>query len=97
MTARLDAENHSFDELKLPEALAQQASDPDVKLILQGQEAQLTARRATLLAQEEVLRSEISGLEETIGGYQAQVDSNGRRLALFDEELKDKTYLLKAL
>jgi HlyD family secretion protein len=95
MTARLAAEIHSFDKLQLPEALVQQASDPDVKFILQGQEAQLTARRTTLLAQEEVLRREISGLRQTIGGYQAQVDSNGRRLALFDEELKDKDYLLQ--
>ena len=95
MTARLAAEIHSFDKLQLPEALVQQASDPDVKFILQGQEAQLLARRTTLLAQEEVLRREISGLRETIGGYQAQVDSNGRRLALFDEELKDKDYLLQ--
>ena len=94
MTARLQAEIHSVDKPQLPEALAEQASDPEVKFILQGQEAQLTARRTTLLAQEEVLKREISGLEETIGGYQAQVDSNKRRLALFDEELKDKTSLL---
>jgi HlyD family type I secretion membrane fusion protein len=95
MAARLTAEINSFDKLQLPEALAQQATDSDVKFVLQGQEAQLTARRTTLLAQEEVLRREISGLRETIRGYQAQVDSNGRRLALFDEEIKDKNYLLE--
>ena len=95
MAARLTAEINSLDKLQLPEALAQQASDPDVKFVLQGQEAQLTARRTTLLAQEEVLRREISGLRETIRGYQAQVDSNTRRLALFDEEIKDKSYLLE--
>jgi membrane fusion protein, type I secretion system len=95
MAARLTAEINSLDKLQLPEALAQQASDPDVKFVLQGQEAQLTARRTTLSAQEEVLRREISGLRETIRGYQAQVDSNTRRLALFDEEIKDKSYLLE--
>jgi len=95
MAARLTAEINSLDKLQLPEALAQQASDPDVKFVLQGQDAQLTARRTTLLAQEEVLRREISGLRETIRGYQAQVDSNTRRLALFDEEIKDKSYLLE--
>ncbi len=95
ITARLTAEINSVDKLQLPEALASQASDPDVKFVLQGQEAQLTARRSTLLAQEEVLRREISGLRETIRGYQSQVDSNGRRLALFDEEIKDKNYLLQ--
>jgi HlyD family type I secretion membrane fusion protein len=95
MAARLTAEINSLDKLQLPEALAQQASDPDVRFVLQGQEAQLTARRTTLLAQEEVLRREISGLRETIRGYQAQVDSNTRRLALFDEEIKDKSYLLE--
>jgi HlyD family type I secretion membrane fusion protein len=94
MTARLEAEIHSFDKMELPAALAEQASDPEVKPILQGQEAELTARRTTLLAQEEVLRREISGLQETIRGYKSQVDSNHTRLALFDEELKDKSSLL---
>jgi HlyD family secretion protein len=94
MRARLTAEVLSQDELQLPTALNERMSDPEVAAIIKGQEAELTARRNTLVAQEGVLRKEISGLGESMRGYEAQAKSTRARLALFSEELKDKTTLL---
>jgi HlyD family type I secretion membrane fusion protein len=42
-----------------------------------------------------VLRKEIAGLYESIGGYQAQVAANESRIALFQEELEAKNILLE--
>lgn len=94
MKPRLEAETLSFDKLQFPRALLEQARDPKVNSIIRGQETELSARRNRLLAQEGVLKKEISGLRQSIRGYETQVESNRTRLALFDEELKDKKGLL---
>ena len=94
MKARLEAEMSGTDALETPPALAANAADTDVKAILDRQNLELRARRSSLAAEELVLRREIAGLEESIRGYQAQVTSNQQRMALFEEELKDKNALL---
>jgi HlyD family type I secretion membrane fusion protein len=93
-SARLEAEIASSDKLQFPAALAEDARDPIVRSTFEAQETEFKARRVSLLAQEEVLRKEIAGLQESIQGYQAQVSSNHSRLALFDEELKAKSTLV---
>jgi HlyD family type I secretion membrane fusion protein len=95
MQARLQAEMQSSDALEMPAALAPEAADPEVKAIFERQRTELQARRASLAAEELVLKKEIAGLEESIRGYEAQVQATGQRLALFAEELKDKTTLLE--
>jgi HlyD family type I secretion membrane fusion protein len=92
--ARLEAEINSLDKLRLPLQLTR-ASDPEVKAIIAGQEIELAARRNKLLTEEEVLKREIAGLQESIRGYQAQVASNRERLDLFAQEIKDKRSLLE--
>ena len=62
--------------------------------IFDRQVTELQARRAEAATEEEVLRKEIAGLQESIGGYTAQAKSTRQRLALFAEELKDKQQLL---
>jgi HlyD family type I secretion membrane fusion protein len=94
-SARLKAEIDSSDKMELPAALLEDASDPVVQSIVQSQETELTAWRTSLLDQEEILKKEIAGLEESVGGYQSQVDSIRTRLALFDEELQGKSALLQ--
>jgi HlyD family secretion protein len=93
--ARLHAEINSSDRLQLSARLADEMNDPDVQSIIQAQEAELTARRLSLTNQEEVLRKEIAGLNESVRGYQAQVSANRERFALFDEELKAKSALIE--
>ncbi len=94
-SARLKAEIELSDTLELPAALVNEASNPIVQSIFQAQETELKARRTSLFAQEEILRKEIAGLQESIRGYQSQVSSSRDRLALFDEELKGKNKLLE--
>jgi HlyD family secretion protein len=95
VSARLEAEFGSADKLQLPAALAQEAGDPMVRSIIEAQEAELAARRNSLFAQEQVLRKEIAGLQESVHGHEAQVSANRTRLALFEEELKAKHTLVE--
>jgi HlyD family type I secretion membrane fusion protein len=94
MKARLEAEMRSSETIETPAAFSLSARDPEIKGILERQRAELQARRASLATEETVLRKQIAGLEESIRGYQAQVQSTKDRLALFVEELKDKDSLL---
>jgi HlyD family type I secretion membrane fusion protein len=95
LKARLEAEMNSSETIETPAALSQSARDPEIKAILERQHAELRARRASLATQESVLVKQIAGLEESIRGFQAQVQSTKDRLALFAEELKDKDSLLR--
>lgn len=95
MKARLETEMREGDVLEMPPPLVSSAADPEVKAIFERQRTELEARRASLAAEELVLRKEIAGLEESIAGYAAQVKSTEQRLALFTEELKDKNMLLE--
>jgi HlyD family secretion protein len=93
-SARLEAEISSFKTLRVPPALANEASDPVVTSIIHSQEMELAAWRASLLVQEGLLKKEIAGLQETLRGYQSQVSANQARTALLDEEIKTKSSLL---
>jgi HlyD family type I secretion membrane fusion protein len=94
MKARLEAEMRSSEAIETPAAFGESTRDPDIEAILQRQRAELWARRASLVAEESVLRKQIAGLEESIRGYEAQVQSTRDRIALFAEELEDKNSLL---
>src|ERR1700704_4105416 len=94
LKARLEAEMNSLETIEIPAAFSGSARDPEVKAILERQRAELRARRASLATEERLLGKQIGGLEESIRGYQAQVQSTKDRIALFAEELKDKNSLL---
>lgn len=95
MKARLDAELEDRTGFALPaELVAEAAADPEIRGIYDRQVSELKARRLKRMIEEEVLRKEIAGLQESIGGYAAQAESTRRRLALFAEELRDKQQLL---
>ena len=95
MRARLEAELDDTPSFKLPQELQADSSDPELRAMFDRQLAELDARRSKRLTEEQVLRREIAGLQESITGYTAQTSSTTRRLALFGEELKDKQQLLK--
>src|SRR5260370_39294058 len=82
MKARLEAEMSSSDTIETPAAFSETARDPEIKAIFERQRAELRARRASLATEESVLRKQIAGLEESIRGYQAQVQSTKDRMAL---------------
>jgi membrane fusion protein, type I secretion system len=93
-TARLRAEIGGSDRLELPGDLIKASDDPEVAAIIKGQTDELNARKASRADQEEVFRKEIAGLKESIQGYQAQANSSRSRLALFKQEIDDKSHLL---
>jgi membrane fusion protein, type I secretion system len=93
--SRLEAEIRSEAELKIPDELRPQVSDPEVATIFERQRLELTAERKKLAAEKDVLRKEISGLKEGIIGYESQVSSAQRKMGYFQEELADKEKLLK--
>jgi HlyD family type I secretion membrane fusion protein len=95
MQARLDAEIGGREAFLMPPALESDRSDPEVDVIFERQQNEMRTRRAKRNAEEQVLRKEIAGLGESISGYQAQVTSIKQRLALFAEELKDKSDLMQ--
>lgn len=95
MQARLEAQIEGRDEARLPATLAAAgATDPDVAPIFARQQMELKVRRLKQADEEEILRREIAGLKESIGGYTAQVQSLEHRIGLFGDELKDKQTLL---
>ncbi|HWB46305.1 MAG TPA: HlyD family type I secretion periplasmic adaptor subunit [Hyphomicrobiaceae bacterium] len=94
MQARLRAEIHGENSFALPAILADSSGDPEIATIYERQKLEMQARRAKLAAEEQVLRKEIAGLQESIIGYESQVKSINERIALFAEELKDKNSLL---
>jgi HlyD family type I secretion membrane fusion protein len=93
--ARLEAEIYGKPRIETPKALAHLGDDPEVSAILDRQRVELEAKRATLTGEQEVLRKEIAGLRESISGYDARVKSTKDRIALFREELTDKSALLE--
>jgi HlyD family secretion protein len=94
MQARLQVEMNAAETLQMPAALSAHAGDPEVAAIFDRQRIELQARKATLAAEEQVLRNEIAGIKESIQGFQAQVNASQQRAALFADELKDKRTLL---
>jgi HlyD family secretion protein len=93
--ARLGAEIRHQDSFATPATLSDASDDPEIAAILQGQKDELAARQVSLRDQALVLEREIAGLKENIQGYEAQANSSRARLALFKEEIADKTHLLE--
>jgi HlyD family secretion protein len=95
MKARLEAEIDRSERFSMPAELAEFAQDPEVRGIYDRQVAELVARRSKQTSEEDVLRKEIAGLQESVAGYEAQASSTRQRMALFAEELRDKQKLLE--
>lgn len=94
MRARLEAEAKGEDTFSLPPHASLSDGGSDVAEIYTRQSIELKARRARILDEESVLRREIAGLNESISGYEAQAGATDQRLALFAQELQDKSELL---
>jgi HlyD family secretion protein len=94
MKTRLEAEIDSSEVFSMPPELTDQAADPEVRGMFERQMAELLARRSKRVSEEDVLRREIAGLQESVAGYEAQAQSTRQRMALFGEELRDKQRLL---
>lgn len=92
--ARLEAEIAGGSTLEVPERIQSLRDDPEIAALIRRQEMELDARQARLAAEQEVLRKEIAGLNESIAGFAAQETATRARLALFVEELEAQKSLL---
>jgi HlyD family secretion protein len=95
LEARLEAETKGQAHFVLPESADLTEEGEEVASIYASQLVELKARRAKITDEEAVLRREIAGLQESIGGYKAQARATEERMALFSQELKDKSELLE--
>lgn len=95
LKARLEAEAKGAAHFALPTNADFVDETGEVATIYARQLIELKARRTKITDEEAVLRREIAGLHESISGYQAQAAATEERIALFAQELKDKSTLLE--
>jgi HlyD family type I secretion membrane fusion protein len=95
LKARLEAEARGEEHFTLPMHAYFAEGGEEVAAIYAGQLVELKARRTKITDEEAVLRREIAGLQESIAGYRAQASATEERIALFAQELKDKSELLE--
>ncbi|WP_072388906.1 HlyD family type I secretion periplasmic adaptor subunit [Hyphomicrobium sp. CS1BSMeth3] len=95
LKARLEAEAKGAAHFALPTNGDFVDEAGEVATIYARQLIELKARRTKITDEEAVLRREIAGLHESISGYQAQAAATEERIALFAQELKDKSTLLE--
>jgi HlyD family secretion protein len=85
--ARLYAERDGADTIHFPEELTSRASDPQIALVLAGQEKIFQTRRSLLQSKTELIDKRIAQVKEEIVGLQAQESAARRRIGLIQEEL----------
>jgi HlyD family secretion protein len=95
LKARLEAEARGEEHFALPDLASFAESREEIVGIYTSQQVELKARRAKITDEETVLRREIAGLQQSLGGYQAQAKATEERMDLFAQELKDKSELLE--
>jgi HlyD family secretion protein len=95
LKARLEAEAQNRAHFTLPENVSIAEEGDEVAAIYASQLIELKARRSKIADEEEILRREIAGLQESIAGYKSQARMTVERIDLFAQELKDKSELLE--
>ncbi len=72
MQARLVAEHRSRDDIAFDDSLTNQAADPEVSAIIEGQKTEFLARREALASETAILRQRIAAIREEITGVRAE-------------------------
>jgi HlyD family secretion protein len=85
--ARLYAERDGLASIQFPKELTARAGDPQIALVLAGQEKIFETRRSLLQSKTELIDKRIAQVKEEIVGLQAQESAAKRRIGLIQEEL----------
>ncbi len=93
--ARLKAEINEWPEVRLPPELDGGIGDEDIAAIVEAQRLTFRARRDNFLSEVATLRESINALEQRMEGGQTQLRYVERQLSIFEEELADKSQLLR--
>ncbi|MBX3680386.1 HlyD family type I secretion periplasmic adaptor subunit [Cognatazoarcus halotolerans] len=94
LQARLEAERDRAAEIVWPEELLDRRNDPKVADLIQAQEVQFRARRASLVGQLSILDKQIASKSSEIGGLGGQMRAKQAQLASLRSELAGLTDLL---
>ena len=87
--ARLEAERNSLNSLSFPdELLANEATDPVVAHLLDGERRLFDLHQQALNGKKAQLRERSSQLHEEVTGLAQQIDAKTQEIALIQEELK---------
>lgn len=87
LRTRLEAEENGPHAIVFPAALHDQASNPDVKAVMEGEAKLFEVRSTGRTGQKAQLRERITQLNEEIGGLAAQEEAKTREIALVEKEL----------
>lgn len=93
MQARLEAEQHLKREITFPEDVTAALNDPEVKVIVEGQESEFKARQDALASEIAVLNQRIAAIGEEISGLTSQHESALSQLSFIERELTGKQAL----
>ncbi len=86
--ARLIAERDGADQISFPAALTERHGQPEVAMIMSGQELLFIARRDSLAGQISILNQRIGQLRNQIEGLQVQQSASYGQIALIEQELE---------
>lgn len=95
VVARLRAEAAGDKDLKIPDVVMAEASDPDVGSIIQSQNIVFRSKQVKLEEQLNLIDKNIASLDYRFKGYSGQKDSFERQLSLLTEERDSKARLVK--
>ena len=85
--ARLIAEQTGAVEILFPDALRGTVADPEVAVLMAGEQRVFEARRSARGGQKAQLRERVGQLQEQIQGLKEQIAAKDREIALIKEEL----------
>jgi HlyD family secretion protein len=85
--ARLEAEQQGLDKIVFPQALLDNADDPDVRDVMASETKLFDVRTTGRSGQKAQLRERITQLKEEIAGLTAQAQAKDQEIALVNKEL----------
>ncbi len=95
METRLEAEQDNAKRIAFPDELRANALRPEARLAMQSQEAEFTARAASLDGERKLIDQQIQQLEHMIQGHEENTNGLSRQLAFLRDEIKDTDVLLE--
>ncbi|WEX77129.1 HlyD family type I secretion periplasmic adaptor subunit [Sinorhizobium numidicum] len=93
VVARLRAEALGSDTFKMPDIVADQAGDPDVRAIIESQNVNFRSKKIKLQDQLSLIGQNIRSLEFRANGYELQQESFNKQLQILNEEREAKSKL----
>jgi HlyD family type I secretion membrane fusion protein len=87
-TARLEAEKTYARTIRLPAAVSDRQTEPELQEIVARERALFAARRGTLESQQEVLRRQVSEVQAETSALERQLVSERQAVVLQQEELR---------